>query len=355
MIEIFRIKYFAVIIISFLFGISVNGQIDPTFSQSYANPLYLSPSFTGLTNGSRVAMSYRDQWPGIPNTYKTMSFSFDHFLEEYSSGIGMLLLRDDQGGGIFVRQTAGLLYSYEFEVSRGIFVRPGIQFKYSDQVIDGSKIVYGTDYDDNLEQIINGHSDFTKDTYRKFDAAASGMIYSDFFWFGFTLDHLIKSNVGHTDIETYMPMRSIVFGGYKYKYKEGYKERDEQSITLAVNYFRQQDFQQLDLGVYWYINPMELGVLYRGLPFFEKDGYPNTDAAVMILGINFGPMRFAYSYDLSVSELAGYSNGSNEVSFIYRFNQTYRKKGKRGAIPCSEPGVFGSYGRKYRNSPRKIF
>jgi hypothetical protein len=50
---------------------------DVSYSQVYASPLYLSPSFTGLTNGSRVSLTYRDQWPGIPNTYRTYSLAAD--------------------------------------------------------------------------------------------------------------------------------------------------------------------------------------------------------------------------------------------------------------------------------------
>lgn len=329
-------------------GLTSKAQVDPAFSQSYANPLYLSPSFTGLTNGSRVALTYRDQWPGIPDAYRTYSFSFDHFLENYSSGIGILIASDNEGGGTLIKQSAGLLYSYEVEVAKSIFVRPGIQFKYYEQKIDPTKLSYAP-----TGGTITTGGDSPGESYKKFDASVSGMIYSDFFWFGFSLDHLIKSNVGYTDIETRVPLKTIVYGGYKFKYREGYKKRDEQSVTLALNYFRQQDFNQMDFGVYWYINPMELGLLYRGLPI--DDGRKNVDAAVMILGLNFGPMRVAYSYDFTMSDLSGYSNGANEVSFIYRFNQVYRKKGKRGAIPCSEPGVMGSYGRKYRTSPRKIF
>lgn len=345
MIKIQSLKYFFLLLILFECVFNVKAQVDPAFSQSYANALYLSPSFTGLTNGSRVALSYRDQWPGIPNAYKSFSFSFDHFLNDYSSGIGMLLLRDDEGGGMFVKQTAGALYSYELEVSRTIFVRPGIQFKYSEQKMNLNEATLPTgDLGTNYQE----------KSYQKFDATVSGMIYSDYFWFGFTVDHLIKSNVGYSDIETHVPIKTIVYGGYKYKYREGYRHQDEQSVTLAMNYFRQQDFQQLDMGAYWYINPMELGLLYRGLPFMSEQGLSNVDALVIILGINFGPMRFAYSYDLTMSNLAGVSNGANEVSFIYRFNHMNRNKGQRGALPCGEPGVQRINNRKYSRAPRKM-
>lgn len=333
---------------------TANGQ-DPIFSQSYATPLYLSPSFTGLTNGSRASMSYRNQWPGVGNAFKSFALSYDQYLADYRSGIGLLMLRDDRGGGILVTQDVGFLYSYEIPINNEIFVRPGIQFKYSERKIDPQKMVFYDNLGQQGEVLPGQVASFDHEAYRKFDAAASAMIYSDNFWFGFTIDHLVKNNVSFSDLETIVPMRTSVFGGYKFVYRNGYRNVDEQSVTIVANYTAQQNFNQLETGLYWYLNPMEVGLLYRGIPVSNAAGLSNSDALVMIFGINLGSMRFAYSYDLSMSDLAGYSNGANEVSLIYRFNQASKKDAKRGAIPCGEPGVQRSIPSKYRSAPRKIF
>lgn len=302
-----------------------------------------------------MALSYRNQWPGIGNAYKSYSLSYDQYIEEYKSGVGVLLMRDDRGGGMLVTQDAGLLYSYEIEVTHEIFVRPGIQFKYAERKIDPSKIIYGNQIGEDGSVLPGQIPTFDRLSYKKFDASVSAMVYSDYFWLGFTLDHLVKGNVGFTDLETNVPMRTSIFGGYKYTYKDGYRDRDEQSLTLAINYYKQDFFNQMDAGIYWYINPIELGVLYRGLPIANSEGFSNRDAIIMMGGINYGPMRIAYSYDLTMSDLAGYSNGANEISLIYRFNQTFKKRTSRGAIPCGAPGVVQGGSAKYRSAPRKIF
>jgi type IX secretion system PorP/SprF family membrane protein len=327
---------------------------DPSFSQAYANPLYLSPSFTGLTNGSRVALSYRDQWPGIPNAFKTYSFSYDHFFPNYKSGLGLLLLRDDRGGGQLVTQDVGFLYSYEIEVFHDIYVRPGIQFKYAERKIDPSKMFFGDQYGVDGKPLPGSIASFDQVSYKRFDASASGMIYSDNFWFGFSLDHLVKANVGFTDMESNVPIRTNVFGGYKYMYLERYKNRDEQSVTLALNYFN-QFFQQVDAGVYWYVYPFEVGLIYRGVPILSDKDHPYNDALIMMFGLNLGPARISYSYDLTTSKLAGISNGANEFSLTYRFNQSFQKRTSRGAIPCSGSGMLTNTGTKYRSKQRKIF
>ncbi len=326
---------------------------DVSFSQMYASPLYLSPSFTGLTNGSRVSLTYRDQWPGVPNTYRSYAVAADHFFADYSSGVGIMILRDDSGDGKLVRQDISALYAYEFEVYEDVFVRPGIQFKYAERNINLLNAVLPSDQGSD-GSVIPGSGQYGEHNKKYFDAAASGMIYSDNFWFGVALDNLIKNDISVTDVETYNPIKTSVYGGYKYSYSPG-RNRNEQSITAAFNYRLQQGFNQLDFGTYWFINPMELGVWYRGIPFASEDGLMNNDGLIFILGINVGTVRFAYSYDLTLSDLSGFSNGANEMTLIYRFNQVFKKRKSRGAIPCSAPGVGTGSGSKYRRRTRKIF
>ena len=349
-----KVLFYLFLVLTLPVGVAAQ---DVMFSQSYASPLYLSPSFAGLTDGSRLTLNYRDQWPGIPGTYRSMAFTADHFFKEYSSGLGLMFVRDDQGNGQLVKQDIGILYAYEFEVVRDIYVRPGIQFKYAEQKIDPSALIPPEDINPDDGTILpGGRSYIVTDSYKRFDASASAMIYSDFFWAGVAVDNLVKKDIGFTDIETYVPVKTTIYGGYKIRYREAGRKHDEQSVSLALNYFLQDQFQQLDVGAYWYINPLEMGLWYRGIPFATSDNLSNNDAIVMILGISFGNIRFSYSYDYTLSDLAGSSNGANEFAIMFRFNKGHKKKAYRGAMPCSTSGGFGSSGgSKYRRRSRKIF
>lgn len=337
-----------------LLSAGIKGQ-DVSFSQMYATPMYLSPSFTGLTEGTRTSLTYRDQWPGIANTYRSYAISADHFFDEYSSGLGLMVLRDDNGGGLLVRQDITALYAYEFEVARDIFVRPGIAFSYKERNLNLIDAVFPSDQTTSGDNYTGGTGANSEYNHKQFDAAASAMVYNDDFWFGFAMHNLVKSDIGVTDVATYNPIKTSLYGGYKYRYKDKMRRNDEQSITLAFNYRMQQDFNQLDFGAYWYVNPIELGLWYRGVPFASSDGLKNQDGLIFILGINVGPARFAYSYDWTLSELSGYSHGANELSLIYRFNKSSKSRKSRGAIPCSAPGIDGNSGSKYRRRSRTIF
>lgn len=338
-----RISVF--LMVSLILSGSLRAQ-DASFSQVYSSPLYLSPSFAGFTSGGRLIANYRDQWPGISNTFRTYAVSYDQYLPNYNSGLGLLILRDDQGSGQLVTQDIGIVYAYELAITRNLFVRPGLQFKYAERKIDPSRLSQ-VGPDGNEFPWIN--ADFPIENFRKIDATASAMIYSDLFWGGFTVDHLVKNNIGFTDVESSLPIKTVVYGGGKFVYQKASFNSDEQSASLAFMYRRQDKFHQLDIGAYWYTNPIEVGLWYRGIPGLSSAGLSNNDALVFSLGLNVGTIHLAYSYDLTLSGLAGYSGGANEFSIIYRFQNRSSKPSYRGPIPCREP----SYSESNYNRPKR--
>ena len=334
-------------------GMKLKAQ-DVSFSQVYSSPIYLSPSFSGFTSGGRVIFNYRDQWPSIPHTYRTYAFSFDQYVDMLNSGFGLLFLQDDQGSGQIVTQNAGVNYAYELPITSDIFVRPGLQFKYL-----GFKTDPALMSEINPEGIrrpwAHTESFFQIEQHHKLDFTASLMVYSNFFWFGGTVDHLVKNNIAFTDFETYIPIKLTVFGGGKYRYIEATRGRSEQSATFAFMFRRQQEFQQLDLGIYWNVSPLEVGLWYRGIPGISTGGLSNQDAIIFSLGVSLSNIHIAYSYDLTLSKLAGYSGGSNEFSVIYRFSRPGMITQNRGAVPCGEAFFGLGEPAKYRSKRRSFF
>ena len=342
-----------ILLIVFVLGMNINAQ-DVSFSQVYSAPIYLSPSFTGFTSGGRVILNYRDQWPSIPNTFKTFAFSFDQYVDYLNSGFGLLFMSDEQGGGQLVIQNAGINYAYELAITSDIYVRPGLQFKYAGYKVDPNKMTsFATE--GTRHQWLEINQDFDTRQHHKLDASASLMVYSQFFWGGFTVDHLVKNNIGFTDIETILPIKISAFGGGKWKYIEASRGRNEQSITLAGMFRRQQSFQQLDIGVYWNVHPLEVGLWYRGIPGVSSGGLSNNDALIFSLGLTLNQVHLAYSYDLTMSKLAGYSGGSNEFSVIYRFSRQGTYTPNRGAVPCGEQSWGLGEVSKYKAKTRKLF
>ncbi len=321
---------------------------DASFSQTYQAPLYLSPSFTGLTNGTRFALNYRNQWPGVGSAYQNYAFSADYFFNHFNSGLGLMWVCDNAGKGLLMDHQVSLLYAYEFAVAKELFVRPGISFDFKNRSIDRSKMITWVDIssDGIVTEGGNGSSlDIEHTRVSKFDASASIMVYNDDFWVGATFAHMLQPDMSMTDASDKVGLKTTVFGGYRITYQPSYRGSEPRAITLSVNYKHQYQYNQLELGVSWYFFPIEVGCSYRGLFFSVSGEVDNTDAVIPNLGVNIGPIRIGYSYDLTVSDFSSFGNGAHEASLIYRLipDDVRRRNYKMKPVPCSEPIMGYSY------------
>lgn len=320
---------------------------DAEFSQTYQAPLYLSPSFAGLTNGTRFALNYRNQWPGVKSAFQNYAFSCDHFFDRFHSGLGLSWVCDNQGKGMLMDHTVSLSYAYEFAVSKNVFLRPGLSFDFRHRSIDQTKMVTWTDISSDGLVIPSGGSSINIERGRvsRFDASVSCMVYNDDFWAGVTVNHLVQPDVSFTDAKDKVGIKFGVFGGYRITYRDSYRGSEPRTITISAKYHHQYQYNQLELGVSWYFYPIEVGVSYRGLFVPVAGEVNNNDAVIPNLAVNIGPFRVGYSYDLTVSKFSAYGNGAHEASLIYRLIpfDVARRSYKMKPVPCSEPIMGYSY------------
>lgn len=331
------IKRIAIIFLFINLGLQLKAQ-DPQFSQFYSNYLYLAPSFAGLADANRISMNYRNQWPDIPNGFKTYSLSFDRFFSKFNSGLGMMIMRDEAGTGRLRTTNIGLHYSFDFQVIEGFHMRPGMQFQYTERDLD----FYNLLWKDQMSA--SGHAPVSAEVpsmnrVGDIDFATSVLAYSGDFWLGFSVDHLLKPNQSLYDFEEeegnrgYVPVKWQVFGGGKYVAKQRLLQPIPSSVQLAFLYKDQGQFKQLDMGIYWYRNPIVLGFWYRGIPVI-KNFYSN-DALTFLIGYKIKSINIGYSYDFTVSKLITRTKGSHELSISYTFSGKPRKKRPK-MVPCPE-------------------
>ena len=309
------------------------------FSQFYAAPLVLSPSYTGLIDGSRVVFNYRDQWPNISGTFTTYTFSYDQYFHRVKSGIGLSIVRDQAGSGDFGLTDIGLLYSYDLKINRHWHVRPGMQFKYGQRGIDIAKLIFNDQLDEE-GNIVNSSSFNALNQKKYIDVDASILAYHRRYWAGITVANLLRPNQSITGEESRVRIKFTVFGGTMIPIKGDRRRRHEitESVTFSLLYVNQDMHDQLDLGAYWHKAPFTLGLWFRGIPGFGKQsGYEALDAAIVLIGFEVSNLRFGYSYDYTLSKLnQNNTGGAHEVSIIYEFNKNIRWKrnNRRIPIPC---------------------
>ncbi len=308
------------------------GQIDPQLTQFYSAPLYLAPSFAGATQENRIASTYRNQWPGLETkAFVTYALSYDHFFSNFNSGIGVLIMRDVAGSGQLSTTNIGVQYSYDIKVTDVFRIRPGINFNYTQRGIDFQRLLWGDQISPTgITPTIEVPTDRSKPDI---DASFSVLAYTDRYWGGFCVDHLFRPNLSLYGDMTKLGMKFSLFGGMQVIRRGRLLKPIDESLSVAFLYKNQSEINMLDLGLYWYKNPLVFGFWYRGIPIINNES--RGDALCFLVGYKIEQFSIGYSYDFTISKLVSSTGGAHEIALIYEFETSHRKK-KRHMVPCPE-------------------
>ncbi|WKN32759.1 type IX secretion system membrane protein PorP/SprF [Porifericola rhodea] len=316
---------------------------DPQFSQYYAAPLYLNPAFAGSTELSRVGLNFRSQWPSLQANFTTASVYFDHFFEDYNSGVGVILNGDREGLAGLQSISLGLQYAYQLRINEWLTFRPGAQVAFYNRDINFDKLVFGDQLDEtgvisdvSAEQFNTGTSKFFV------DLSLGGLIFSENFYFGYAAHHVNTPNQSLVGEESRLQMKSTFHGGYRILLPAGFRRYGfndkglERSLTPTFQYKKQGNFDQLDLGMYLTYEPIVFGMWYRGLPVRQLDEFPNNESVIALVGLMVGDINIGYSFDYTISGLGIQSGGAHEISLVYHFSLRDPSKPPRSimSLPC---------------------
>lgn len=305
---------------------------DIHFTQFFANKLYLAPSFAGSTLQNRFSSNYRVQWPGLPKSYVTYCASFDHYFNNFNSGLGVLAVRDVAGVGRYGTLFTALQYSYDFQANDFWHIRPGIQFGYIQRSINYSKLILPYQMTDQGVIDPNGTVIFPeKDRVGAFDVATSVIIYNSITWFGTSIDHLMQPNLSIMGDQDNLPLKISLFGGVTIIRKGRLLKPIDETLSFAFLFKNQANYRQLDMGLYWNKSPLVFGLWYRGLPPFNSN---RGDMFAFLMGIKTQRFSFGYSYDFTISNMIDKTAGAHEISLSLEF--TKYKKRRLHAVPCPE-------------------
>ena len=305
---------------------------DPHFSQFYAAPMYLGPSFAGASENTRIMTNYRDQWPKLPGVFVTYSFSADHYLPDLNSGFGLFVMKDQAGDGKINITNISANYAYKVNLSDRWYFRPGIKGFYYQNFINYNKIIFNDqlDFENNTPSSVEIPED-NRTNY--FDFGASALFHNDKYWVGGTVDHLIKMSPSFKDNLNYAPVKYTIYGGANFPLGRLSFNRSRNRIITAFQIKSQGQTQQMDMGAYYQKNSLMIGLWYRGIPFLMPN--PTSDALIVMLGYTNPNFTVGYSYDLTVSRLITYTGGAHELSFMYKFAvEDVFGRERHAAIPC---------------------
>jgi type IX secretion system PorP/SprF family membrane protein len=314
----------SVLILTFILAIlSINSEEtcaqDPQFSQFYANPLYLNPAFAGTARCPRIALNYRNQWPGIPGNFVTYSASYDQHIDDIAGGLGLLVTNDRAGMGNLTTTTFSAMYSYQLSITRNFSIRAGLQGTYFQKRLDWYNLTFGDQISDRNGFVYNTAEQPILNRRGAPDFSAGLLAFSDKFFGGFSVHHLTQPNEGFIRAnQSRLPRKYTVHAGAVLPLSQF------EDITISPNIvFQQQlNFQQLNLGLYVTKGPVVGGLWYR-----------NADAVIALIGFKQERYRIGYSYDVTISRLSNASAGAHEISLILNFKCKVKKK-RFNTIDC---------------------
>ncbi len=306
-----KIKYSLIGIFLFT-GITILAQ-DPHFSQFYANPLYLNPAFAGSSVCPRLVMNYRNQWPSISGTYVTYCASYDQYIENLSGGVGIMAYTDNAGQGTLKTTMISGIYSFSTPINRYFSLKAGFKASYYQVNLDWSKLTFGDQISPRYGFIFNTQEIMPATLVKSMADFASGLlVYSDRFFAGFAVDHLTEPNEGFMSVSK-LPRRYTVHAGGIIDLEHHRRRRiEDPTISPNLLFMKQQDFNQMNYGLYFSKYPFVGGLWFR-------QGFNNPDAFIALVGIQTSVVKIGYSYDLTVSSLTDASGGAHEVSFALQF------------------------------------
>lgn len=326
------VKILAIIgLYAFISG-PVVGQ-DMIFSQYYAAPMHVNPAFAGLNNYPTFNINYRYQWPSLNSVYKTYAASYDQFFKSFNSGLGLILLSDDQGDGTLKTTQIEGIYSYNVRFRDDWQIRFGLKAGYIQNSLDWDKLIFFDQIDIERGPFDSAGTPFPSTEQQPanlsngaLDISFGMMVYNPAYYIGFGLDHINGAYTGFLQeiddgTRQGLPLLFSLVAGSQIIISEDNKGNPSSFISPNVIFAHQSGFTQVNAGAYLQVNELFGGAWLRHT-------LENIDAFIFSFGVNFKNTKIAYSFDLTSSNLGIQTGGSHEIAISIGLRHLEKKESK---------------------------
>lgn len=315
-----KMKNFKILVLALglsLIAQKVTAQIDPHFSQYYANPLWLNPALTGVTDGEyRVNVNAKQQWGNLNNGYLTAGASFD-MAPTKNLALGAMVINQRAGAIGYNQLNALASASYRIRLGRDgeQIINFGMQAGIINKSFDASKITTGSQYNPTMgyDPSMGINDDISSANYLAPDVNAGIMFFDGSgnknvnVFAGASVAHLTTPKDRFVGTDGRLPMRFTGHGGARIKLSYLL------DITPNFIYLRQGDAKEIAAGAYAQL------MLSPESDLLVGSNYRVDDSAIAFLGIHHKSLVFGVSYDFNTSSLnrATGSRGGLELSVSF--------------------------------------
>lgn len=304
-----------------LLTLKLSAQQNAQFSQYMFNGIYINPAYAGYKEEFNLHSFYRNQWVGIEGAPKSMSLAVDAVANEGNVGLAFQVTSDRIGAQNSLAFFGNYAYRLRVGNSENARLSFGLAGGLVQNSIDGTKLS-AIDLNDNRIPV-----DFRSSLYPD---AKIGVFYADEKWYaGASADNLIGQYVvKQSNQDVYFPTPRP-----HYYLTAGALLPINESLQLKPSFLLKDDRggpSNLDVNAFFLIaDKIWLGGSYRTAvnlydkSYLQKDLVKKNAIVAMTEFFVTPQVRFGYAFDYSLTNIAGYSAGTHEISvgFYFRSKQ----------------------------------
>lgn len=289
-----------------LLGNELFAQTEPMYSQYMYNMLGVNPAYAGSREATSLNFFQRRQWVGLSGAPQTTSVSVDGAFNDNKLGWGVQAYDDKLG----------------VEKADGVNAMLSTHIQVSDKgVLSGGLSVGLMNYRIDLMNVQGRYTPSDPAFYSNFNkwlpAVGLGIYYNtDKFYAGLSVPNVLKSrltafDVMNSGIQKVNSMHVFFTSGYVLDVNEDVKIKPSTMIKAVGGAPIEAD---LNTNV-WLRDVIGLGFSYR-------TGDAMVGMAEVQVNDNF---RLGYAYDMTISPLKYYNNGSHEFMLRYEIGNNKSK------------------------------
>jgi type IX secretion system PorP/SprF family membrane protein len=298
------------------------------YNQYITNPFLYNPAWAGSTNYDELRCSYREQWTGIADAPSTQTVSFQKKLNKV--GLGGYLYHDKNGRTGY--QGFEIAYSYHIEFSKYESVKKqnmlafGLSLGMHHYQVDLSSLL-----DDNNDPALASANNSAYVPAMNF-----GMVYRNGnYSLGLSATQLLSKSVkfGDFDAESVKPSTYYLYNSYDLKINSLFRLSPSLLLKYNGNNEKQFDFSLKTTYKGPFNTELWLSGTYRRV---MDSSSGSSNAAIPSCGVLFNKLYFGYMYELGLSEISNFNNGTHEITIGYNFIGT---RGRNLKNPAYRPEI----------------
>lgn len=271
-------------------------QQETQQSMYFFNPVLINPAYSGSQEAIQITGTVRDQWTGLKGAPKTQVLSVHSPLKTENIGIGLTVLNDVLGVTKNTGAYADLAYSIKVNKKNNRLsfgLKLGMDFLRQD--FSNLRI------NDNTDELYTDGFNLKKNL---FNAGAGIYYYGNRHYIGLSSPRLVKNKITlSADQQALQENHYYFFGGIVMKINPAINMRP----SFIVKYVNNAPLSMEGNLSFLFYDKIWIGAMYRHLAATGLNISYNVNQ-------NF---RIGYAYDLQLTSLQKYSQGSHEIMLSY--------------------------------------